>query len=60
MKNIALTVKDNILTVTVDLSHPGTVSKSGKSLIIASTEGNKAIPGADDYRIGLNIYKPNN
>lgn len=60
MKNINMAVSENKLTIEVDLSQEGTVSKSGKSVIIASSEGNKAVPGAEEFKIGLNIYKPVN
>lgn len=59
MKNVKLSVVDNILHIEVDLSQPCEVSKSGKSLIIASSEGNKSVPGAEEVKIGLNVYKPN-
>ncbi len=29
----------------------------GKTIIIASTEGNKSVPGKEEVKIGLNIYK---
>jgi hypothetical protein len=32
-------------------------ASSGKSIIIASTEGNVSIPEKDDIKIGLNVYK---
>ncbi len=57
MRNIEMTVDGNTLTITVDLSKNGTVSKSGKSHIVASTDGNVYVPGRTE-KIGLNIYKP--
>lgn len=57
MKNVDMSVKDSILTIKVDLSKDFGRSKSGKSTIIASTEGNCSVPGSDDTKIGLNIYK---
>ena len=30
---------------------------SGKTIIIATTEGNVSIPGAEDKKIGLNVYR---
>jgi hypothetical protein len=33
------------------------LSTSGKSLIIASTEGNVSIPEKEEVKIGLNIYR---
>jgi len=56
MKNIKMDVKDNILTITVDLSKEQGQSKSGKSVIIATTAGNKEVPKTD-VMIGLNVYK---
>ena len=57
MKNIELKVEGNILTITVDLTKEFGPSSSGKTIIIASTEGNMSVPGDDDKKIGLNIYK---
>ena len=57
MKNVEMSLSENILTITVDLTKEFGISSSGKSLIIASTEGNVSIPGAEDKMIGLNIYK---
>jgi hypothetical protein len=47
----------NILTITVDVSKDFGKSASGKSIIIASTEGNISLPEKEDRKIGLNIYK---
>jgi len=57
MKNVELTVKDEILTITVDLSKEQGPSKSGKTIVIATTGGNQIVPGHADARIGLNVYK---
>ncbi|MDP3043950.1 MAG: hypothetical protein U1D96_09635 [Eubacteriales bacterium] len=57
MKNIELSVDGSILTITVDLAKEFGVSSSGKSIIIASTEGNQSVPGKEEVKIGLNIYK---
>ncbi len=57
MKNVEMRVEGNILTITVDLSKDYGISKSGKSTIIASTGGNKPVPGNEDAKIGLNIYR---
>ncbi len=56
MKNVATAVKGNVLTITVDLSKTFGPSASGKTIIIASTEGNQTIEGRQEV-IGLNIYK---
>jgi len=56
MKNIEMTIEGDILTIKVDLSQRFGKSSSGKSTIVASTEGNQAIPGSEEIKIGLNIY----
>lgn len=56
MKNVQMTVDGNILTIKVDLSKEFGPSSSGKTLIIASTEGNVVIPGRDE-KVGLNVYR---
>ncbi len=58
MKNIKTSVKDNVLTIRVKLDAKTSKSASGKSLIIASTQGNKPVDGADGVIMGLNIYRP--
>jgi hypothetical protein len=57
MKNVEIAVDANILTIKVDLTKEFGPSSSGKTIIIASTEGNVSIPGAEDKKIGLNVYK---
>ena len=56
MKNVELTVEGTMLTIKVDLSQDFGPSSSGKTTIIASTEGNVSIPEREE-KIGLNIYK---
>jgi len=56
MKNVQMTVAGNILTITVDLTKAFGPSSSGKTIIIASTEGNIAVPERDE-KIGLNVYR---
>ena len=57
MKNVEMTQEGDILTIKVDLSKEFGPSSSGKTIIIASTEGNQPIPGKEDIKIGLNIYR---
>ena len=57
MQNVKVEVKGNILTATVDLSKDIGRSKSGKTIVIGSTQGNAQVPGHDNARIGLNVYK---
>ena len=57
--NVETKVKGSILTITVDLSKKQGLSKSGKSNIIASTQGNISISGKDgkETKVGLNVYE---
>ena len=57
-QNVDVTLKDNILTIKVDLSKGGGRSKSGKSTIIGTTNGNVIVPGNEAVRFGLNVYQP--
>jgi len=56
MKNVQMAVEGNILTIKVDLSKEFGPSTSGKTIIIASTEGNVAIPDREE-KVGLNVYR---
>jgi len=56
MKNIEMSVAGNLLTIKVNLSKTFGKSGSGKSTIIASTEGNVSVPGKEEIKIGLNVY----
>jgi hypothetical protein len=56
MKNVRLTVEGNILTIRVDLAKEFGPSASGKTIIIASTEGNISVPDREE-KVGLNVYR---
>ena len=56
MKNVQMRVEGNILTIQVDLSKEFGPSSSGKTIIIASTEGSVSVPDREE-KIGLNVYK---
>ncbi len=56
MKNVEMTVAGNILTIKVDLSKEFGPSASGKTTLIASTEGNITIPEREE-KVGLNVYR---
>lgn len=58
MKNVQLTVEGDKLVIIVDLNQEFGLSSSGKSITVASTEGNISIPGREEIKVGLNIYKP--
>jgi hypothetical protein len=57
MKNVEMSVEGTVLTLKVDLSKEFGPSSSGKTIIIASTEGNVSVPGEEDKKIGLNVYR---
>jgi hypothetical protein len=55
MQNIDIKIKDKILTITCDLSKRFGKSASGKTTIVASTQGNVAV-GDSGVILGLNAY----
>jgi len=56
MKNVEMKIEGNILTIKVDLSKEYGPSSSGKTIIVASTEGNISVPEREE-KVGLNVYK---
>jgi hypothetical protein len=56
MTNIKATVNGDVLTMTVLLTERHGRSKSGKTEMIASTNGNVSVPGHEDIKMGINIY----
>ena len=56
MKNVEMSVDGDILTFKVDLSKDFGPSSSGKTIIIASTEGNVSVPDREE-KVGLNVYR---
>jgi len=58
MQNVEMTVtEDCILHITIDLNKEFGLSKSGKTVSIASTKGNVSVPDIDAVKVGLNVYK---
>lgn len=60
MRNVEFEVEGDQLVIVIDLSQELGESGSGKSIIIASTDGNVSIPGRDEVKVGLNVYRPVN
>ena len=56
MKNVEMEVEGNMLIIRVDLSKEFGPSSTGKTTIVASTEGNVSIPDRDE-KVGLNVYR---
>ena len=50
-------IDGNLLTITIDLAKEYGPSASGKTIIVATTEGNQSIPGREGVKIGVNVYK---
>ena len=57
MKNVDTKIEQGKLVITVDLTKELGPSASGKSVIIATTEGNVDVPGTPDVKLGLNVYR---
>ena len=56
MKNVQMVVEGNILTIKVDLSKEFGPSSSGKTIIVASTEGSVSVLDREE-KVGLNVYR---
>jgi len=56
VKNVEMTVDGQMLTIKVGLSKDFGPSSTGKTILIASTEGNIVVPGREE-KVGLNVYR---
>jgi len=56
MKNVEMHIEGTVLTIRVDLSKEFGPSSTGKTIIIASTEGNVTVPDRQE-KVGLNVYR---
>ncbi|NLI08850.1 MAG: hypothetical protein GX457_17460 [Thermotogaceae bacterium] len=54
MKNIETKVEGEILTIRINLAEDFGASRTGKTRIIASTEGNKPVEGKPGIYVGVN------
>ena len=57
MQNVKMRVYDKKLVIEIDLTVEGTPSRTGKSVLIASSRGNASVPGRTE-KIGINVYRP--
>ena len=55
--NCEMFVAGTILTIKIDLSKEHGASSSGKSIVIGTTGGNISVPGKEEVKIGLNVYR---
>ena len=58
MKNVTTKVEGTKLTITIDLAQRNGPSASGKTNIVATTEGNVSVDGFPEIKLGLNCYTP--
>lgn len=58
MTNVQVTLEDkNTLVIKVDLTKEFGPSTSGKTMIVASTQGNAIVPDHPQIKFGLNVFK---
>ena len=57
MQNVNMKLEGDELVIRVDMSKRLGDSKSGKTILVATTEGNVKVPGSKDIQIGLNVYE---
>jgi hypothetical protein len=58
MENIELHLEGNRLVIEIDLAQELGQSATGKSIIIATSGGNISVPGTEEIKLGLNVYRP--
>lgn len=57
MDNVKISIdQKGVMTIIVDTKVKGEISKSGKSLVIASTKGNQSV-SPDGLKVGVNVYR---
>lgn len=54
--NVQIKAEGGVVVITI-MPSGGTISKSGKSKVIATTSGFVTVPGTD-YKLGLNLIAP--
>jgi hypothetical protein len=57
MRNVVMSREGDVLVVKVGLAKTFGPSRSGKTTVVASTEGNIAVPGDNAIKVGLNVYR---
>lgn len=56
MQNVVTKIKGNKLLIEIDITKDFGLSASGKTIMIASTKGNKVVADGG-ITLGLNLYK---
>ena len=57
-ENVSMHVNGSILVIEIDLNQTLGPSASGKSEIIATTGGNASVPGLEEVKVGVNVFRP--
>ena len=57
-QNVSMRVDGSLLVIEVDLTQTLGPSSSGKSEIVATTGGNAPVPGLEEVKVGLNVFRP--
>ena len=57
MENVEMKVEGHFPTIKADLPKDFCPSSSGETIIIASMEGNVAVDGHEEAKVGLNVYR---
>lgn len=55
-ENVVYTVTADKLVIEIDLTHRGGLSVSGKTVRVATTNGNKQVDGTDIF-VGVNAFE---
>jgi len=55
--NVVISYEGNVMVIKVDLTKTFGPSKAGKTIIIASTEGNVTVGKDGQTKLGLNVYR---
>lgn len=58
MENVHMQLEGNTLVIAIDLTQTLGLSSTGKSEIVATTGGNVGVPGREEVKVGLNVYRP--
>ena len=58
MQNVKMTVEGRKLHIVIDMDAADTPSKSGKTIVIATTRGNADVADNKAGKIGINYYRP--
>ncbi len=57
MKNVSTRVEGTKLVIEVDLTQDFGESSTGKSILVATTAGNKPVPGHPGMQYGITVFK---